>query len=51
MNTVRRMCACLCPWPGLGNEAFHANELERAVKHYSASLELVPGSAVVLANR
>ena len=34
-----------------GNEAFHANELEKAVKHYTASLELVPGSAIVLANR
>ncbi len=34
-----------------GNEAFRANELEKAVKHYTASLELVPISAVVLANR
>ena len=34
-----------------GNEAFHAGELETAVKHYSRSLDLVPGSAVVLSNR
>ncbi len=34
-----------------GNEAFHANELEQAMKHYTASLQFVPGSAIVLANR
>jgi hypothetical protein len=34
-----------------GNDAFRANELELAVKHYTRSLELVPDSAIVLSNR
>jgi hypothetical protein len=34
-----------------GNEAFRAGETEKAIAHYTKSLELKPRDAVVLANR
>lgn len=34
-----------------GNEAFRAGETEKAIVHYTKSLELKPRDAVVLANR
>ena len=34
-----------------GNEALRAGEVDKAIAHYSRSLDLVPGNAIVLANR